>query len=139
MTRRRRRRLSRCSSARRRHRGERGAGPRSACRRLVGLVDLAVDRLVERDPLLGERVLDGVEDVAGQLDVAQDVGDLLGVDAALLAAALEQRRPLAGVDAGHLGRLDGDGASTRAAAARIPRVLVKVPHAALLHPTMQPT
>ena len=53
-----------------------------------------------------------VEDVAGQLDVAQDVGDLLGVDASLLPPALDQRVPLAGIDALHLGRLDGDRAES---------------------------
>ena len=68
---------------------------------------LAVDRLVERDAFLGQRVLHRVEDVAGQLDVTQDMGDLLGVDAAGLPPPLEQRLPLGGVDALQLGRLDG--------------------------------
>ena len=89
-------------------------------------------------------VLDGVEDVAGQLDVAQHVGDLLGVDAARLAAPLEQRLPLGGVDAGHLGGLDrvvatfaasGRGSST----AGLTGCSSRSPAVALLHPTMQPT
>ena len=86
---------------------------------------------------------DRVEDVAGQLDVAQHVGDLLGVDAALLAAALEQRLPLGGVDAGHLGRLDGVGRvrDGGAAASRLVRTgcSSRSPAVALLHPTMEPT
>ena len=83
--------------------------PRRVGRRVVGLVgDVGlVDGLVEGDAGVAEGVGDRVEHVAGQLDVAQDVGHLLGVDAALLAAAVDQRPPLGGVDAVHHGRLDG--------------------------------
>jgi hypothetical protein len=69
-----------------------------ALRRVRPIVDLvrlivdvvALDGLVERDAGLGKRVGDGLEDVARELDVAQHVGHLLGVDAPRLATALEQ-------------------------------------------------
>ena len=86
----------------------RAAGPRSACRRPRR------PRRARRRPSRRARCPASVsvcwtrvEHVAGQLDVAQHVGDLLGVDAALLAAALEQRLPLGGVDALDARRIDG--------------------------------
>ena len=78
---------------------------------LVGVVDSSPSTVSSSEmPGLGQRVGDGLEDVTGELDVAQHVGHLLGVDAALLAAPLEQRLPLGGVDALHRGRLHGNAA-----------------------------
>ena len=89
---------------------ERGVvDPLDGRRRLVDLVDVVglVDGLVERDPRLGQRQVDRRQHVAGQLDVTQDVRDLLGVDAPLLAAPLDERGPLGRVDAVHPGGCDG--------------------------------
>ena len=71
--------------------------PPAPCRLRVG-VDVGVDRLVERDAGLGQRLLHLTEHVTRQLDVAQDVGHLLGVHAPLLAPAGEEGVPLCGID-----------------------------------------
>ena len=52
-----------------------------------------------RMPRLGQRVTCRFEDVAGELDVAQDEGDLFGVDRPGGATALGELGPLVGVDA----------------------------------------
>ena len=77
-----------------------------------------------RMPSLGQRVAGRLEDVAGQLDVAQDEGDLLGVDAPGGPAALGELGPLLRVDA-QISEWNG--------VASVP------PCCSLLHAAMEPT
>ena len=105
-SRRRRRRLSRCSSASdlvdlvvedRAVALERVAS--SACRRRPRRPRRSSSTVSSmRDALVLADVADAVEHLAGELDVAQHVGDLLGVELTLMTPVLEQLVPLGGVD-----------------------------------------
>ena len=97
-------------------------GARARRRRRRRLVDL----LVDADALVGQRVAGRLEDVAGQLDVAQDEGDLLGVDRSGGPPALGELGPLLRVDAIGRGSPGDDVAS-------VP------PCCSLLHAAMEPT
>ncbi len=141
----RRRRLSRRSSA----------GSSASCsnvstgrlvRRLVVPVVVAfVDLLLDADALARQGVAGRFEDVAGQLDVAQDEGDLLGVDTPGGAAALGELGPLLGVDTWHRQRRSGVRVAPRPSPGPVPEgpgwngVASVPPCCSLLHAAMEPT